>query len=295
MSDDDREIRSILEALEGAPAGEGPRGEPDEESETLVRLYSEVLGLLPEELEPVTPSPEVKQRLMRAIGQGPAAAVPPRSPVEPLPGPRPVRPASGPVTLPRQRARRWPIALAAAVAVLSLGFSAWLFFGLREQGETIARLTRELAAARSQAERAEAAQAQADRAFAELVTVREQLQLVTSPAVEVGAMRPAGSQPLQPQARGVLFVAADRQHWYLCLEGLRPAEQGKAYVLWFVAGDNPVASGAFTASAEGPVELRDARMPVGTNQVVVTLEDDPKAQKPGGPAILQAGAMVQIL
>jgi hypothetical protein len=292
VSDDDRELRSILEALEGAPAGEGPR---DEETETLVRLYSEVLGLLPQELEPVAPSPEIRQRLLRAIGHASPGTVPAKPNALALPDPRPARPASGPVALPRRRARRWPLAVAAAVAILSLGFAGWLFVGLREQGETIARLTRELATARRQAERAEAVQAEADRAYAELVEAREQLKLVTSPAVEVSAMRPAGGQPLQPRARGILFVAADHQHWYLCLEGLAPAAQGKAYVLWFVAGDNPVASGAFTASAEEPVELRDVRMPAGTKQVVVTLEDDPKAQKPAGPAVLQAGTMVPIL
>lgn len=291
MSDDDREIRSILEVLEGAPAEGAPR---DEETETLVRLYSEVLGLLPWELEPVAPSPEVKQRLLRSIGHGAPVAVPAR-PVEALPEPRPPRLPSGPVAVARRPARRWPLALAAAVAVLSLGLSAWLYLGLREQGEAISRLTQELSAARRQAEKAEAMQAQLDRSLAEQLKTREQLALVTSPAVEVGAMRPAGEAPHQPKARGVFFVAADHQHWYLCLEGLEPADQGKAYVLWFVAGGNPIASGAFTAAQKEPIELGDVRMPVGTNQVIVTLEDDPKAQKPAGPPILQAGAMVQIL
>lgn len=293
MSDDDREIHSILEVLEGAPAGDAPR---DEETETLVRLYSEVLGLLPWELEPVAPSPEVKHRLLRAIGHGSPAAVPAR-PAEllPNPDPRPPRPPTGPVAVLRRPARRWPLALAATVALLPLGLSAWLFLGLRGQGETISRLTGELSSARRQAEKADAVQAQLDRTYAKLMEARDQLDLVTSPAVEVGAMRPAGEEPHQPKARGVFFVAADHQHWYLCLEGLEPAVQGKAYVLWFVAGGNPVASGAFTASQKAPIELGDVRMPAGTNQVIVTLEDDPKTQKPAGPAILQAGAMVQIL
>ena len=61
---------------------------------------------------------------------------------------------------------------------------------------------------------------------------------MTSPAVLVSPMRPVvrpGQPPLQPDARGVLFVAADHQHWYMSLQGLQPVPAGQVYKLWFVA------------------------------------------------------------
>lgn len=83
-SSEDRTILAALEALEqGNPwpeAGPGPR---DETAETFARLYTEVLGLIPSELDPVIPRPEVKRRLMARItgeapegiaGEGPAEA-----------------------------------------------------------------------------------------------------------------------------------------------------------------------------------------------------------------------------
>ena len=64
---EDRTILAAIEALErGIDASAGaPRG--DEAAETLARLYTEVLGLLPYGLEPAEPSPEIRQRLMTSI------------------------------------------------------------------------------------------------------------------------------------------------------------------------------------------------------------------------------------
>src|SRR5215213_5781196 len=57
------EDRTILAALESG--GEPPV--PSEADETLARLYTEVLGLVPYELEPAAPRPEVKSRLLSII------------------------------------------------------------------------------------------------------------------------------------------------------------------------------------------------------------------------------------
>src|SRR4051794_7813772 len=78
---------TILAALEGwidAPPG-APR--QDETTEMLSRLYIEVLGLIPYELAPVSPSAGAKARLMAAVrGETlPAAA-------EPAPPPQPAMP-----------------------------------------------------------------------------------------------------------------------------------------------------------------------------------------------------------
>jgi len=74
---EDRMILGAVESLEkgsAARAAERPGARPaaggeesHDESATLARLYAEVLGLLPYELEPVAPSPGVKGRLMTLI------------------------------------------------------------------------------------------------------------------------------------------------------------------------------------------------------------------------------------
>jgi hypothetical protein len=61
---------TILAALETLERGiDAPRDAArlDEASETLSRLYTEVLGLVPYELDPVAPSAGAKARLMAAV------------------------------------------------------------------------------------------------------------------------------------------------------------------------------------------------------------------------------------
>ena len=291
-SSEDRTILAAIESLErGTASFRAPRG--DEAAETLARLYTEVLGLLPYDLEPAAPSPEVRERLMGAIHGDetqPAAAV--SAPTAVLPRSsqeaRPTRLVPAPSPVPRARRpapRRWPLALAAALSLVLLGLSAWLFLQVGQQRRTIARLQDELIAERH---RAAEATAEARKVQGSELDLREQLALVTSRAVQVSPMRPAGPAPLQPDARGVLFVAADHQHWYLSLEGLQPVERGKVYKLWFVADGGTVSAGSFTARPGAPVELSSKTMPAGTKGAVVTLETDPAASAPSGPEILRA-------
>lgn len=289
-SSEDRTILAAIEALErGSDASAAPR--LDEAEETLARLYTEVLGLLPYDLEPVEPSAEARKRLMASIhgdetqpAASALAAVPPRSAAEARPPrPAPAAPALAPAR--RRAPRRWPLAVAATLCFLLLGLSAWLYLQLDRQRQTIARLQNELIAERN---RAEEAVAQARSGQTTEQDVRANLALVTSRAVQVNPMRPAGATPLQPGARGVLFVAADHQHWYLSLEGLQPAEPGKAYKLWFVAEEGTVSAGSFTARPGAPVELSSETMPAGTTGALVTLESDPAADAPAGPEILRA-------
>jgi hypothetical protein len=326
QSSEDQTILAVLDALgsrdSGRDSGEIPVLSSDETAETLARLYTEALGLLPYELDPVAPRPEVKDRLMAAvIGTGgtgvtgeqavireappapapaplpvsaPSAPSAPPAPVVPLVPVIPLRPSQEvrvqrPAPAPAVRRSRWPLAIAATIAFLALGLSGLLFYGLLQQGEKIEQLTREKNAAEAKALQAAASEAES----AEMERMREHLALVTSPAVEVSPMRPVGEAPSQPNARGVLYVKADHQHWYLALEGLEPAPPGKTYTLWFDA-DRPVSAGAFTAAPGAPVHLGSKQMPAGTKSVMVTLEDDPQAAAPEGPEILRAAAVYQI-
>jgi hypothetical protein len=292
-SSEDRTILAVVEPLGLRTDTPSALPRPDEATETLGRLYTEVLGLLPFELEPVTPSAAIRERLMAAIHgdetQPAAALAPVLTPPRPAPEPRSTRPAPA---APHYAARRpapsrWPLALAATLCALLLGLSAWLYLQRGEQRRTIAQLEEQVAAERN---RAEQAAAEARKIQAAALDLREKFALVTSPAVEVSPMRPSGAPPPQPGARGVLFVAADHQHWYLSLEGLPPAEAGKTYTLWFMADQGPVSAGSFTARPGEPVELSSKTMPAGTRQTVVTLEDDPAAAAPTGPEVLRSAA-----
>ena len=73
---EDLTILAAVEALErgkSAPPGAPRPAGATEATETLARLYTEVLGLIPYDLEPVEPSAGVKERLMAAVRQaGPA-------------------------------------------------------------------------------------------------------------------------------------------------------------------------------------------------------------------------------
>ncbi|HEV8579070.1 MAG TPA: anti-sigma factor, partial [Thermoanaerobaculia bacterium] len=290
-SSEDRTILAAVESLEqGTAAFRAPSG--DEAAETLARLYSEVLGLVPFGLEPVSPAPEIRNRLLASIHGDetqPAASLAPTAvPTRSSPEVRPPRMAPAPPLAARRPApRRWPLALAATLCFALLGLSAWLYLQMGQQRQTIARLQDELIAERN---RAEEASEEARKVRASVQGLREKFGLVTSPAVLVSPMRPAGEAPLQPGARGVLFVAADHQHWYLSLEGLQPAETGKTYKLWFVADQGTVSAGSFTARPGEPVELSSKTMPAGTREALVTLENDPNAPAPTGPAVLRSAA-----
>ena len=354
-SPEDLTILAALATLE--PMDETPGGTPEprpvhvsDTSEMLARLYREVLGLLPLELEPIAPAPAVKARMMakirgdetqpagvpppavapaapipartapppapvvapRAPAVSPAPALPasPSAPTPPLPRPAPTSPMPAPAregappqpAAPRpptqempfwrptsarsasapRRPNRWPLALAAALAFLALGVAGWMFHEMQRGQQTIATLRQQLETERTPARAGDA------------LDNREKLGLVTSPSVLVAALRPDGQAPSQPYAHGMLFVAADHQHWYLALQGLRPAGSGQAYKLWFVADQGMVDAGSFTIDPKLPIELSSKQMPAGTRAAIITLENDPRAPAPTGTPVLRAGPMAPI-
>ncbi len=288
-SSEDLTILAAIESLErGTGSFRAPRG--DEAAETLARLYTEVLGLLPYDLAPVEPAPEVRKRLLDAIHGDetqPAAspvmaAVPPRAAAEVRPL-RPVISAPPVVAARRLPARRWPLALAATLCLALLGLSAWLYLQLGQQRQTIARLQDELIAEKNRAEEAVAAARRSQTSDQDL---RQTLAFVASRVGVVGPLRPPAEAP-QPGAQGMLLVAADHQHWYLSLEGLQPAEPRKVYKLWFVADGGTVSAGSFTARPGAPVELSSETMPAGTTGARITLEENAAVSAPAGPEILR--------
>lgn len=320
VQDEDLIIQAALATLDvdlRTDSGEVvlPRG--DETGETLTRLYVEALGLLPYSLEPAVPAPAVRQRLM-AIVQGDetqevnpvttprvaaasgAAVSAPASSSTPATASTPAStmPSLAPPLAPivpiesRRAPRRWPLALAASLAVLFAGFSAFLYFGgLVQQGREIERLH---AAVQDEREKREEVQQQLKQVETQLAEMGGNMSLVTAPGVEVAAMRPAADGiPVPPDAEGRLFIAADHQHWYLSVRGLEPQPQ-RRYHLWFVADSGTQSGGYFDAQPGKPMQLSSEHMPHDTREIVITLEE-PGAERPTGPPVLRASAPVKIL
>lgn len=306
-SPEDRTILAALESLETG-GGEPPApGEATEAAETLTRLYTEVLGLVPYELEPAAPRPEVKARLLSAIrgdetlpgdetqemdprpAPVPPPVPPPSSPARPVPVPVPMTSREVPVArgmaMSARRRSVWPMALAATL-ILALGaLSGWLFLRQARMEETIASLERALQTQRQEAEQSVAGmQAAMER-------MRVNFSLVTAPAVKVSPLRPVDPQS---QARGILFVAADSQHWYLAVHDLPPAAPGRDYQLWWVAEEGTFSGGVFDPGAGEKVELYSETMPAGTRDVLITLEPERGGPRPTGPEVLRAAGVYQL-
>jgi HAMP domain-containing protein len=182
----------------------------------------------------------------------------------------------------RSGASRWVSALAAALILALLGTCGWLLNDLRERRDAIVRLAAQRDAALRHAGEVEA---RLGRLTTQVSSMRDSFSVMTSPAVEVCNLRAA--TPEQADARGMLFVAADHQHWAMSLRGLRPPAGGKVYQLWFVADQGPVSGGTFAAPPGAPVELGSDRMPTGTKAVRITLETSPGSPAPSGPDVLR--------
>ncbi|HVT59120.1 MAG TPA: anti-sigma factor [Thermoanaerobaculia bacterium] len=303
----------------------------DPETETLKRLYDEVFGLLPFALEPQAPPAELRRRLLstvlasleadlpeepamaeRAAAMAKGAADPPsrQSVIFGKPGPSPTAPSLHPPAATgseagglrppagrpaatgamARRGVRWPLVIAAALVLALVGLSGWLVQTLAEQNQTIARLGQERDEARQRFEETSSRTRQLLQALGEM---QGKLALVTSPAVEISSLRPVGAAP--PEARGVLFVAADHQHWYMTLSGLRPAGSGRCYELWFLGDQGPVSGGLFDARSGSPAELGSKSMPQGIKSVSVTVEPAAGSARPSGPEVLRAAAVFQVL
>jgi hypothetical protein len=331
---EDQALLAVLTALEvadaeaGAPAAHGLHGAPsalagDDEvtTETLTRIYREVVGLVPFAQPPMSPHRKVKRNLMALIADAAPAAesVPPAAvaavaaavtpaatgdgaAVSPAPVPAPA-PAPAPVLAHavRSRGRRgaWVgLGLAAALILALGGTCGWLYQGLAAQDETIARLGRERDQER---ERTNQLEGELSRLTSEVGNMRSNVAVITSPAVEVCALRPvataaAAGMPDMAAVHGILFVAADHQHWYMSLHGLKPAGGGKVYQLWFVGDQGPVSGGTFGGAAAGaPWDVGAEHMPAGTREIKITLEPNAGATAPAGPEVMRNADPLRIL
>jgi hypothetical protein len=351
---EDQTVLALIEALEQG-AGLDLVGLADpvpggEAGETLARLYTETLGLIPYELAPVAPSAALRNRIMavvtgdetqevarpEAAPAAPAMAAMPATPAMPatvqtpptlaeIVSSRPLiqsttQPVAQPAAIPfplspplqstlaaqpaavSRRAGRWPLALAAGLALAFLGLSAWMYLGLLQQNRLleadqtkIDRLQRELDGERAHSAEIAAARNDVDRLRSHLGDLEKTFSLVTSPTVEMSALRPTGRVALASQAHGRIYIAEDHQHWYLSVQDLQPSGTGREYHLWFFGDQGPVSGGTFTAAPGEPVHLSSEHMPRGTKAIIITLEPAAGVPAPSGPEVLRAAPPIKIL
>lgn len=272
----DEQILSLLDELaEGAREDlqssiAGPDGGPD----PVRRAYVETLALLPYELEAVSPSKELRARVLEEVTGG----------IQRLPAGQSenedgrVAPASP----------RWLMPLAATLAFVLVGITGWQIWRVEKQAETIAQLSLELE---------QALMATGELAAArELVTeTRARLEMMTAPTAEYCALKPTKTCPNQ-QARGTLVMQRGSSDWFLRVEGLGPCEKGRQYKLWFVTESESVLGASFAVKGSHDlVEIRATGAPPGIKAVMITLEQPEVEAAPEAPALLYGDQRMRIL
>lgn len=179
----------------------------------------------------------------------------------------------------------WLLPLAASLAVCLFALSGWLWSRLDEQRETIARLQQQVE---------EFSQLRSEPQLSKLDALEERLALITSANVEICPLKSMVPDGPARAARGVMYVAADHQHWYLAVSGLQPAPAGTTYHLWFFVGRKPISAGSFTAQPGEEIQLGSDTMPEGTRAVGVTIEEGTDVLEPSSPPILFGDQVTRI-
>lgn len=278
----EREEMAILRALDtlavGLPGAAGPVAVAEDPLEDdLEREYTELLGLIPYELEPIAPPPQALGRLLERIASEPGStgAGENEDPIAGRLARMPVPAAVAP------RSATWWMPLAAVFALLMIGGSILLTVQLRHQKQTIAALAGQLDSANSK--------------ISAMSDLQSRLALVSQPGVEICALRPTGADPGNSGARAAMYVAPDHSEWYLVVEGLQAPPAGHHYQVWFVGEEGPVSGGAIDAVPGRRVELASDRMPLETNGVFITLERQTDLSQPTGERILFGDEVMQVL
>ena len=177
----------------------------------------------------------------------------------------------------QRRGRAWKYGAVAASLV-----AVALLVGLVALWQRDQAMQTELARLSAQTTEAEA---QRNRTAQELAREREAREIINAPA---GRLATLAGTAAAPGARA--RVAYDQQtgRAVLFAQGLPPAPAGKAYQLWFVAGDKPLPGGVFTTDAEGRAVFYDLVPPEGRAAplFVVTLEPSAGVNAPTGDKYL---------
>jgi hypothetical protein len=262
-----------------------------------LRRTREALTLLPQALEPLTPPPTLKTRLLAQIAAEADAA---------------------PSVIHPTRRRQWWMGLSAlAAAGLLITLSVQLYQArqgiqqlraqvaslqhtiaereeaiqagqreLQRATETIATLQSELAQREETIEAERHQREQVERVVAslqgELVEREAALRSLTGP--QVRAVRLAGLPP-SPSANGQVLWNPAARTGVLLTSGLPPTPPDRVYELWAIAGSEPVPAGIFRVDEAGHGFLRvpPLRGKKRVDKFAVTLEPAGGVPKPTGP------------
>ncbi len=235
---EDRVILDVLDRL-------APDPETTREEAGLRREYTELVGLLPYELEPAAAPAEVWEGIRARLDTAPPSVV--RFPR--------LRERPAVTRAPARHGASWgAIAMAAALAACLVGVG-YLLARTQLQQSTIERLTADLDAAGAR----------------ETLLARDadQFEMITRVARHIYPMRPVATvrQPMT----GNVFVCGQHQQWYLNVQGLGQPPADHEYLLWFITDQGMVMGGTVTIHGR-EAELSAQSMPAGTRGFAVTLE-----------------------
>ncbi|MFQ5525488.1 MAG: anti-sigma factor [Thermoanaerobaculia bacterium] len=283
MSDSDHhepssEDRLILDLL-ASGGEEALESGPDRDAQEIARerrAFLEVLGLLSYGIEPVAPSPAIRERILEAVGETTAAA---RAGDD-----SGITPSGSAVS----GSFNWLLPLAASVVFVMMVATGWLVLQVRGQQTQIAELS-------SQLDRARSTEAELATSRGMLSEMRSRLELVTAPGSEFCALRPPeGSSAAK--AVGMVVMHPVKDEWFLRIEGLEPCSQGRKYVLWFATEDGTQPGPIFGVKQPGDsIELTVSGRPSKIDAIMITLEADPMPEAPSMEPLLFGDERMQLL
>jgi len=282
MSLEDRVVLELLDArgLEDLATvdHELPSRSPE-----LERFYLELLGLLPDELEPETPSEGAKRRLMAAVAEVEVAGS--TAPGEPgeqrgsVPEQRAVSglwTAPAPVAANENRLRSFLVA--AVITLMMVGVAGWFYVQLDRQRGMVAQLQDELRATNLRLE-------ELNDGRRDVVASLRDVGMMESIPVEWCPLRPAGENPVQPDAHGSLLLVREHGRWSVRLHNLAAATGDQVYVLWFLDENRPLKK-VNLGRGDRPVRIAATGVSELMTAAAVTLEASLDASEPTGPRIL---------
>lgn len=198
-----------------------------------IPLWQSDLEALAASVDPVEPSAETRERILR-LADGPRSVAPTPFPAAPRPLPA------------RSQPPRW-LALAAAVLLAVAVWGVWQQARLRTEAESLraerARLAEQVAALDRRL-----AEAQGDNE-----RLAETLSLITAPGARAVQLAGLGSNP---GAVGHTFINHSQKKAIVYAFGLAALPADKTYELWWIdAGGRPVPAGTFNVDANGSARV----------------------------------------
>jgi anti-sigma-K factor RskA len=228
------------------------------ECRTELTSWHETAGALAHAAPPLEPSAAVRDRILESVRTESASAG--TSNVIPISRPTAIRPRT---SLPKLQA------IAAAVIFLALIIGLFALWQQNRQARLeAARLSDELKDTRVRLDQEHAA-----------------LELFSRPGIRMAEL--AGTKDA-PAAHAMMAVDSKSGRAVLMAQGLPPAPAGKAYQLWFIAGNQPMPGKVFKTDAAGNAMIDDQLPAAALNTAVfaVTLEPQSGVPAPTGPMYL---------